>query len=253
MPKYIERYEDTKRPIRFRDKVKIINGQHKGKIGYVGAKDPDGLPIYNIWFEDGTFDCFMSDEIISAEENIVDLQIIAEHGACTELNDVLVRYKDLCKNCIIEKWYKFYETQFGRYIKIKGKRYYIDGKYKYRICEKGDDFDFADYRVTYHDSEFSQLVLKPIKILKVKDFKRTFKKNGVLEKYEEIFNKLDLWNEQINEIRYTDYGDVHIYISCYDDIISIRPTKKDATLFESLEKIYFVDQYGEEYYYEFCN
>lgn len=101
---------DTKRPIRFKDKVKIINGHHKGRIGYVGAKDPDGLPAYNIWFDDGTFDCLMSDEFINTEENIVDLQIIAEHGACTELNDVLVRYRDLKEDCIIERWHKYYQT-----------------------------------------------------------------------------------------------------------------------------------------------
>ena len=95
MPKYIERYENTKRPIRFKDKVKIINGRHKGEIGYVGAKDPDGLPAYNIWFDDGTFDCLMSDEFINAEENIVDLQILAENGSCTVINSVLLRFNSL--------------------------------------------------------------------------------------------------------------------------------------------------------------
>ena len=126
MPKYIERYKDTKRPIKFKDNVKIIDGIHKGKIGKVGGKDPSGLPVYNVWFEDGTFDCFMSDEFINADENVSDLQIIKEFDKGTDSGYVVVRYKDKKDDCLVETCLRSHQTKFGKYIKIDGKRYYIN-------------------------------------------------------------------------------------------------------------------------------
>lgn len=242
--KYIERYEDTKRPIRFKDKVKITKGHHEGKIGYVGAKDPDGLPAYNIWFDDGTFDCLMSDEFINAEENIVDLQILKESGMCIEENDVMVRYKDLKDNCIIERWHKYYKTEFGRYIKIKGKRYYIDGKYRYYIDKKGDDFNFSKLRLSYYDSEYGYLVIKPLNELKLKNFQTLFARNGhVLEIYKEILDNLNLWEDPISEIRYGIWkNDIQLWFDDWDEILNFpKVSDKDITIFELLKNKYFED------------
>lgn len=246
MPKYIERYEDTKRPIKFKDKIKIISGKHKGKIGYVGAKDPDGLPAYNIWFDDGTFDCFMSDEFINAEEIIVDLQIIAEHGACTELNDVLVRYKDLKEDCLIERWHKYYRTEFGRYVKIRGKRYYIDGKYRYCINKKGDDFDFSNLRVCGYDSEYSKLTIKPINDIKLKQFKTLLERNKrVLDKDKDAFDEMNLWEEEIDEIWYdTIYERVYLWMLCCEGLFDFENiTKNDKKVFNTLTEMYLSDHY----------
>lgn len=244
MPKYIERYIDTKRPIRFKDKVRIINGRHKDEIGYVGAKDPDGLSAYNIWFDDGTFDCLMSDEFINAEENIVDLQIIAEHGACTELNDVLVRYKDLKEDCIIERWHKYYQTEFGRYIKIKGRRYYIDGKYRYCINEKGDDFNFSNLRVCNYRSKHSVLELKPINDIKLKVFKTLLDRNNkVLDKNKEAFDEMNLWEETVDGVWYDSvFESVELVMYCCDGLFEFRNiTKNDKKIFEKLKEIYLSD------------
>ncbi len=244
MSKYVERYMDTKRPIRFKDKVKIINGRHKDKIGYVGAKDPDGLPAYNIWFDDGTFDCLMSDEFINAEENIADLQIIAEHSACTELNDVLVRYKDLQEACIIERWHKYYQTEYGRYIKIKGKRYYIDGKYKYCVNIIGDDFNFSNLRVCGYDSEYSKLTLKPINDIKLKQFQTLLERNSrVLDKNKVAFDDMNLWEEKIDEIWYdTIYEKAELWMLCCDGLFGFEIiTKKDKKVFETLKEMYLSD------------
>lgn len=246
MPKYIERYIDTKRPIRFKDKVRIINGRHKDEIGYVGAKDPDGLSAYNIWFDDGTFDCLMSDEFINAEENIVDLQILAEHGACTELNDVLVRYKDLKEDSIIERWHKYYRTEFGRYIKIRGKRYYIDGKYRYCVNEKGDDFNFSNLRVCGYDSEYSKLTIKPINDIKLKQFQTLLERNNrVLDKNKVAFDEMNLWEEKIDEIWYdTTYEKVELWMLCCDGLFDFENiTKKDKKIFDMLSEIYLSDHY----------
>lgn len=246
MPKYIERYIDTKRPIRFKDKVRIINGRHKDEIGYVGAKDPDGLSAYNIWFDDGTFDCLMSDEFINAEENIVDLQILAEYGACTEFNDVLVRYKDLKEDCIIERWHKYYRTEFGRYIKIRGKRYYIDGKYRYCINEKGDDFNFSNLRVCGYDSEYSKLTIKPINDIKLKQFQTLLERNNrVLDKNKVAFDEMNLWEEKIDEIWYdTTYEKVELWMLCCDGLFDFENiTKKDKKIFDMLSEIYLSDHY----------
>lgn len=246
MPKYIERYMDTKRPIRFKDKVRIINGRHKDEIGYVGAKDPDGLPAYNIWFDDGTFDCLMSDEFINAEENIVDLQILAEHGAYTELNDVLVRYKDLKEDCIIERWYKYYRTEFGRYIKIRGKRYYIDGKYRYCVNEKGDDFNFSNLRVCGYDSEYSKLTIKPINDIKLKQFRTLLERNNrVLDKNKVAFDEMNLWEEKIDEIWYdTTYEKIELWMLCCDGLFDFEKiTKKDKKIFDMLAEMYLSDHY----------
>lgn len=239
--KYIERYEDTKRPIKFKDKVKIISGHHEGKIGYVGAKDSDGLPAYNIWFDDGTFDCLMSDEFIYAEENIIDLKIIAENN--TGYDDVLVRYKELHEDRIVERWYKFYRTSFGRYIKIKGKRYYIDGRYLYQIKKKGDDFDFANLIVSYYDSEYSYLVLKLTKKMKLKDFKTLLIRNkGVLDGCKEILDKLNLWEDFVDEIRYDILRkEIQICIWVWDTLDFSNISKKDKKIFEELKNIYFED------------
>ena len=244
MPKYIERYENTKRPIRFKDKVKIINGRHKGEIGYVGAKDPDGLPAYNIWFDDGTFDCLMSDEFINAEENIVDLQILAEHGACTEKNSVLVRYKRLKENRVVEKWYKYYQTEYGRYIKINGRRYYIDGRYRYFISKKGDDFNFSNLRVHNYRFKHSILELKPITEIKLKEFKTLLERNNkVLDKNKEAFDEMNLWEEIVDEIWYdATFEKVELVMYCCDGLFNFEKiTNKDKEIFETLKEMYLSD------------
>jgi hypothetical protein len=122
MAKYIERYIDTKRPIKLKDKVKIIEGHYKGKIGKIVAKDPSGLSAYGIRFENGDYDCFMSYEFINADEKIKNLQVL-------EFIDdkfVKVRLIDLKEMCICEGECRYFNSSYGRFIKIYNKRYYID-------------------------------------------------------------------------------------------------------------------------------
>lgn len=122
MAKYIERYIDTKRPIKLKDNVKIIDGHYKGKIGTIVAKDPTGLSAYGIRFGNGDYDCFMSYEFINADENIKNLKIL-------EFIDdkfVKVRLVDLKEMCICEGECRYFTSNYGRFIKLYNKRYYID-------------------------------------------------------------------------------------------------------------------------------
>lgn len=188
----------------------------------------------------------MSDEFINAEETIVDLQIIAEHGACTELNDVLVRYKDLKEDCLIERWHKYHRTEFGRYVKIRGKRYYIDGKYRYCINKKGDDFNFSNLRVCGYDSEYSKLTIKPINDIKLKQFKTLLERNKrVLDKDKVAFDEMNLWEEEIDEIWYdTIYERVYLWMLCCEGLFNFENiTKNDKKVFNTLTEMYLSDHY----------
>lgn len=63
-------------------KVEIIsNCSYNGKIGKLGAKDPDGLSAYNVWFDDETFDCFMDDEFLPIQ-NILTIDNLEYETLC---------------------------------------------------------------------------------------------------------------------------------------------------------------------------
>lgn len=50
-------------------KVKIVSegSRYNGRVGKLGAQDPDGLPAYNVWFDNDKFDCFMDDEFLPVQ------------------------------------------------------------------------------------------------------------------------------------------------------------------------------------------
>lgn len=64
-------------------KVEIISedNSYNNRIGTLGAKDPDGLPAHNVWFDDGTFDCFMDDEFIPIQ-NIITIDSLKYETLC---------------------------------------------------------------------------------------------------------------------------------------------------------------------------
>lgn len=64
-------------------KVEIISegNSYNGRIGTLGAKDPDGLPAYNVWFDDEEFDCFMDDEFIPVQ-NIITIDNLKYETLC---------------------------------------------------------------------------------------------------------------------------------------------------------------------------
>ena len=88
---------------------------------------------------------------------IYNLQILKESGIYFDCGEVEIRYEDLEENCIVETTRKWYKTKLVRYVNIKGRRYYIDNKYRYRIDIKGDDFDFSNLRVKYYDYKVAEL------------------------------------------------------------------------------------------------
>lgn len=65
-------------------KVEIISGcSDNGRIGTLGAKDPDGLSAHKVIFENGEFDIFMDDEFIPIQ-NIITIDNL-EYGTLCEV------------------------------------------------------------------------------------------------------------------------------------------------------------------------
>lgn len=77
-----ERYE-----IPLGTKVEIIADGYSdnGRIGILGAKDPDGLPAHKIRFDNGEFDVFMDDEFIPVQ-NILSIDNL-EYGTLCKVFD----------------------------------------------------------------------------------------------------------------------------------------------------------------------
>lgn len=64
-------------------KVEIIADGYSdnGRIGTLGAKDPDGLPAHNVWFDNGEYDVFMDDEFV-AVQNIITIDNLKYETLC---------------------------------------------------------------------------------------------------------------------------------------------------------------------------
>ena len=177
----------------------------------------------------------------SSEKMISNLQILKEYS---NDNEVKIRYEDLEENRIVKITRKWYKTKRGRYINIKGQRYYIDNKYRYSIDIKGDDFDFSNLRVGWYDFEDAILVFKPINNLKIKDLKSLLNRNKCsLKRDIDFIDKEKLWEEDINEIWYDIWlQEIKIPMIDWCEIIEVNViTGNDKAVFETLKDIYFKD------------
>ena len=68
-------------------KVEIISEDsiYNGRIGALGAKDPDGLSAHKVIFENGEFDIFMDGEIIPVQ-NIITIDNLEYETLCEVFN-----------------------------------------------------------------------------------------------------------------------------------------------------------------------
>jgi len=111
-------------------KVEIISegNTHNGRIGILGAKDPDGLPAYNVWFNDDEFDCFMDDEFIPVQ-NIITIDNLEyetlckvfDHNYIYETDRIIVKQKKFTEECIQEALLRIMKMLSGEF---------AEGKYK---------------------------------------------------------------------------------------------------------------------------
>lgn len=177
-----------------------------------------------------------------SEKTICNLEILKESGQFMGDDEVEIRYTDLEENCIVETTRKWYTTKLGRYVNIKGRRYYIDNKYRYCIDKKGDDFDFSNLRVTYYDYEDACLTLKPINNLKLKDFKSSMYRNQ-LKNHIDWADRNEIWEDDVNEIQYNIWlKEIRIPLIDWCEIITLGTiTQKDKEIFEILKEKYFKD------------
>lgn len=83
-------------------KVEIIADGYSdnGRIGTLGAKDPDGLSAHNVWFDNGEYDVFMDDEFVAVQNIIVidDLEYetlckVFDHDYIYETDRIIVKQK----------------------------------------------------------------------------------------------------------------------------------------------------------------
>lgn len=83
-------------------KVEIISedSRFNGRIGTLGAKDPSGMPAYNIWFDNDEFDCFMDDEFLPMQNIITidkldyeTLGKVFEHDYIYETDRIVIKQK----------------------------------------------------------------------------------------------------------------------------------------------------------------
>lgn len=179
-----------------------------------------------------------------SNRKICNLQILKESSIYFNDDEVEIRYEDLEENCIVETTRKWYKTKLGRYVNIKGRRYYIDNKYRYCIDIKGDDFDFSNLRVKYYDYKDAYLVLIPINDLKIKDIKSLLYRNKRSMKRDiEIIDKEKLWEEEVDEIWYDIWrNEVKIPMIDWCEIMEADViTRKDKKVFETLKDMYFKD------------
>lgn len=178
---------------------------------------------------------------ILSENAICNLEILKESGQLMGDDEVKIRYMDLEENRIVETTRKWYTTKIGRYVNIKGRRCYIDNKYRYCIEQKGDDFDFSNLRVAYYDYEYACLILKPINNLKLKDFKSSLQRNQ-LKNHIDWADRNEIWEDDVDEIRYHIlYKEVRIPLIDWCEIINLRITQEDKEIFETLKDMYFED------------
>lgn len=176
-----------------------------------------------------------------SENTIRNLEILKESGRFMGDDEVGIRYVDLEEGCIVETTRKWYTTKLGRYVKIKGKRYYIDNKYRYCIKKEGNDFNFSNLRVAYYDYEDACLILKPINNLKFKDFKSLLQRNR-LKNHIDWADRNGVWEDDIDQIQY-HILDKQVGIPLIDwcEIINLRITQEDEEIFEILKEKYFKD------------
>ena len=111
-------------------KVEIISESNNcnGRIGTLGAKDPDGLPAHKIVFGNGEFDIFMEDEIVPVQ-NIIIVDNLEYGTLCEVFNHEHLYETDR----VIVKQKKFtYDDIQGALLKVMNvlSEEFAEGKYK---------------------------------------------------------------------------------------------------------------------------
>lgn len=111
-------------------KVEIISegNSYNGKIGTLGAKDPDGLPAHKVVFDNGEFDIFMIDEFIPIQ-NIITIDNLNYGILCEVFNHEHIYETDR----VIVKQKKFtYDDIHGALLKVMNvlSEEFEEGKYK---------------------------------------------------------------------------------------------------------------------------
>ena len=114
-------------------KVEIISegNNYNGRIGTLGAKDPDGLPAYNVWFNDEEFDVFMDGEFIPVQ-NIITIDNLEYGTLCEVFNHehiyetdrIIIKQKKFTYEYVQEALLKVMEILPGEF---------AEGKYKVNV------------------------------------------------------------------------------------------------------------------------
>lgn len=116
--------------IPLRTKVEIISEDsiYNGRIGTLGAKDPDGLLAHKVIFDNGEFDIFMDDEIVPVQNIITidnleygTLYEVFNHEHIYETDRVIVKQKKFAYECVQEALLKVMTILSGEF---------EEGKYK---------------------------------------------------------------------------------------------------------------------------
>ena len=111
-------------------KVEIISEDsiYNGKIGTLGAKDPDGLPAHKVVFDNGEFDIFMENEFMPIQ-NIITIDNLEYETLCKVFNHNYIYETDR----IIVKQKKFtyeeIETALEKYTALLAKIYSKDADF----------------------------------------------------------------------------------------------------------------------------
>lgn len=111
-------------------KVEIISegNSYNGKIGTLGAKDPDGLPAHKVVFDNGEFDIFMDNEFMPVQ-NILTIDNLDYETLCKVFDHNYIYDTD----SIIVKQKKFtYDDIQGALLKVMNilAKEFEEGKYK---------------------------------------------------------------------------------------------------------------------------
>ena len=141
-----------------RTKVEIISQGYScnGKIGTLGAKDPNGLDAHNVWFDDGEFDCFMDDEFIPVQNILLvdnldyeTLCKIYDHSYLYETDRIIIKQKRFTK----EEIEAALEKYTGQLEKAFSSDPEIDEKEGFELNHRGEILDLMINMIedTYDD------------------------------------------------------------------------------------------------------
>lgn len=131
-------------------KVEIISegNSYNGRVGTLGAKDPDGLPAHKIVFYDGDFDIFMDDEIVPVQ-NIITIDNLEYETLCEVFNHEHIYETDR----VIVKQKKFtYENVQKALLKVMNilSGEFEEGKYKDKC---GKVIDLLVYMLSFDEDD----------------------------------------------------------------------------------------------------